>query len=234
MPAIATWLATFRDLPAADRTDPRHLGADDLQHRLRASEVLLGAAAHDGECTPDRALGSAGHRGVDVADALRAELFGQASRRGRGDGGAIDDQPALPQAVNGAGAALEQHVLDIGSVGHATQDDVHLVGGRRGALGARRTQLGERFLPHARPVVDRDLAAGLDQVGRHRRAHRSQAEHGDLHYVLLPSVVGAEETRACTIPPPGLRAVGHERDELLPVAKRRGVDRFDFAESDGL
>src|SRR3954463_3572013 len=91
-------VARLDDLPGADRPDVHDRPAERREERLRAREVLVAAARHDGERRLAGADAPAGARRVAPADAVGAALLGDLAGDDRRDRAHVDDERAGSRA----------------------------------------------------------------------------------------------------------------------------------------
>ena len=87
----------------------------------------------------------------------------------------------------------EQHVLDVGGVGHHDRHDVGVLDrlfGRVGGLAALVDQGGDAF---RRVVAADDGVPGSDQMGCHRAAHDAQPDESDCAHWILVSACGVAD-----------------------------------------
>ncbi len=134
-------------LAGADRPEPADRLAIGLHDRLGAGEILLVAAAHDGEHAVLGAGLAARDGRVDEADALFPADAMQLARNLGGGGGVVDEDGALPHAGEGAGVAQHDRaqIVVIADAGH---DELGALGrlGRGRGVGAA-VLLGPRLRP---------------------------------------------------------------------------------------
>ena len=82
--------------------------------------------------------------------------------------------------ARGDAVLAEQHLLDVGRVGHHHEDDVGALAPLRGRVAARVALSAIERRRHLAVRVDEELVAGVDQVAGHRRAHDAEADEADL------------------------------------------------------
>ena len=177
-----------------------------VEHRAGAVEVLLFAAAHDGELAVLRADLAAGDGGVEKTNGTLRAGCGQFAGEFGGGGGVVDQDRTRGHRLQRAVRAMDD-VPHIGIVTYAHHDEVGASGGLRRCVGG-----GARMLCGPAPgfvggaVVHRHLVPGLSEVPGHGIAHDAEPEEGDT--------------------PSGVRLVGdcgHEK--LLDGSGREGASR---------
>ena len=166
-------------LAGADRTDvgdrPAH-GGQDGPGLLDVGRV---AAHEDRQRRVAGALAPARDGGVDHAQLALRQSRGEVPAARRGDGRAVDDQRPGSGAVDDAVRA-EQHGLDVRRVRDADDDDVDESATAWAAVGGHDdAEIGELVGATGRPVPAGDGETGAREVGRHRGAHRAEAEERD-------------------------------------------------------
>ena len=112
-------------LAVAVAADQRDGLAHELEQRLDLLEDLLAPANHEGE---RRGLGadlSARHRRVEIEATQILDPLGELLGRDRRDRAHVHHDLARAQALGDAVLA-EQHLLDIGRIGHHHENDVGL------------------------------------------------------------------------------------------------------------
>ena len=150
---------------------------EDLEHGRDQRERLVGGADGDQQRAVARADRSAGDGRVDEVQADGVEADGDLADRLDADGRGQQDDRAGLEHVRDAVIA-EQGAVELGVVAHGEQDDVDPARGipsRVRGLDPRRDGEGGAL---------RGRVGGADQgvrreAGRHRQAHRAQAEDCD-------------------------------------------------------
>ncbi len=112
------WTAAIGDVLAHGR-----------KHRLGGIEVCSIASDKDAESALLRADGAAGDRGLEESQPERLKPRADAFRDGRGNGAHVDEKRPSGSAMARA-VRPEQNGFDIGTIGHARDHDVALLGGR--------------------------------------------------------------------------------------------------------
>ena len=129
-------------LPGADRPDVRDGLAHRREDRPGAFDVLGIAADEDRQRRLLGALAAAGDGRIDHRDPALAETSREVPAARRRDRRAVDDERALPGAVDDAVGA-EQDGLDVGGVRDADHRDVDVGDRRRRRRGQGDAELGE-------------------------------------------------------------------------------------------
>jgi hypothetical protein len=124
------------ELGVALRTHVHDALSHDVEQRTRALEVLRRAADHDRERAVLGLRPGAGHGGLEKGHAVVGEPLANLACGGGRDGGHVDRQGAVSEPVQRTLIA-EQHLLDLGRVGHHRDHHRRAVGslarGRRRA-----------------------------------------------------------------------------------------------------
>ena len=189
LPATISWLAALTVWPDAVGSDVHDRLADDVEKRLGCGEILGRSADHDRQRGVLGARFAARHRCVENPQAVLGAGVGQLFSDIRPDAGEVDHQGArLGMGENSVVA--EQHVLDVGGVGHHDRHDVGVLDrlfGRVGGLTALVDQGGDAF---RRVVAADDGVPGSDQMGCHWAAHDAQSDESDCAHWILVSACG--------------------------------------------
>ncbi len=154
------------------------LPADGVEQRTHAVQGLGIASGQDVEAPGRRHVGTAEHRRRHIADPRLLVGAGELLGEGHRDGGAHHVDQARTRRGEGPGG--QDHLTDrlVGGEHGEHRLGVEGVGRRPDRLGARRAQgLGgpRRAVPDLQPMT------GLQQVGRHARAHVAQADEAHVH-----------------------------------------------------
>ena len=152
--------------------------AHDLKQRCRLGECLRAAACHEGQRTCRRPADTAGDRRVHRAQSGRFCLRGHGARVVHVHGRAIDQNRT---GCHG-GDDFAGHGAQDRAVGQHGYDHFGPCCG-----GCARRRLGHAVHGHAGGIIACDLVTGLDQIGRHRRAHVSKPDESDFHGASPPS-----------------------------------------------
>ena len=173
-------VANLADHPVADGAAIDHMAADGVQGGLHPIKDGFIAADHYRQGSGGRAIDAAADRGVQHRDALGGANFVDApNHRGRVGGQVHIDRPGSRALQN---ALFAQHYrFHIPGDGQGSEGNILAGDAFRRGVGPFRAQfqqVGGGFPPQ---VVDGQLMAGLNQVGRHRIAHIAQADKSHFH-----------------------------------------------------
>jgi hypothetical protein len=149
------------------------------------------ARGHDPQRGADRHVGLAEDRRGDVAAAALAVGIRQPAGRPRRDRAHRQVDPGTQPVQEAVGT--QGHLLDCGVVGHHGHDNAARQGRLLRAVreGGSTLQQGPALLDG--PVVDAQVEACVEKVGRHGQAHATQADEADglFHYGVLLLIASA-------------------------------------------
>ena len=164
-------MQSFADLAGAVSADEDDEPAEDVEERPGALEDPLLAADHDRQRRVHRAAWPAADRRVEHVElgTLCGEPPGE---RGRARRHVDEERPGVRLGAHALGA--EHGLLDGLWRGEREEHRVDLCEGHR-LLDA------EGLAPGGVEIARDHVVPCLDQVPRHRQAHRPETDHGDAH-----------------------------------------------------
>ena len=180
VPAIITWLTALPSCPAPG--GPRCVIRPENASSSGVARCDVGriAAGEHGQRAPLGSLGAAGDGRVHHTDARSASRAASCAVTA---GETVEQSTTIAPCGIVSAIAAGPNITCSRSGESDTQ--VNTASASRAAAAgdsaARGAQLGQRQLALAGAVVHRHLMAGVEQMPRHRRAHRPQPDHPDSH-----------------------------------------------------